>query len=230
MSAIEQNNIRIGLVEDQHIFREGIKALVTGWPQIEVTFETAEGYTIVEKLKCSPQLPDVLLVDYSLPAQGELEFNGIQVIHAVNIHFPDIKIIVLSTHEDEHFIAHIIKNGARGHLVKDSDPEELRLAILAVHEKGSCINERTLLAIQNNMGKKSKSNRDENGLIQISKREKEVLDLICRQYKTEEIAEKLFISSKTVDGHRNSLLQKTDSRNTAGLVVFALRNHIVNIF
>ena len=132
--------------------------------------------------------------------------------------------------EDEHFIARMIENGARGYLVKDSDPDEVRLAILSVHENGSCINERTLRAIQSNMGKKPKSSRDENGLIQISKREKEVLDLICRQYKTEEIAERLFISSKTVDGHRNNLLQKTDSRNTAGLVVFALRNHIVSIF
>ena len=67
MSAILQNTIHIGLIEDQHIFREGIKALVAGWPQIEVTFETAEGYTIVEKLKSSSPLPDVLLVDYSLP-------------------------------------------------------------------------------------------------------------------------------------------------------------------
>ncbi|WP_316839807.1 response regulator transcription factor [Pedobacter gandavensis] len=230
MSAILQNTIHIGLIEDQHIFREGIKALVAGWPQIEVTFETAEGYTIVEKLKSSSPLPDVLLVDYSLPPQGDIEFNGVHVIQAVSTHFPDIKIIVLSMHEDEHFIARMIENGARGHLVKDSDPDEVRLAILSVHEKGSYINERTLRAIQNNMGKKPKVSRDGNGLIQISKREKEVLDLICRQYKTEEIAEKLFISSKTVDGHRNNLLQKTDSRNTAGLVVYALRNHIVSIF
>ena len=109
--------------------------------------------------------------------------------------------------------------------MKDCDPQEVRDAIISVHTKGSYINERTLKAIQNNMGRKKKLKAPASYAVQLTRREEEILSLICRQHTSEEIAEKLFISVKTVNGHRNNLLQKTNSRNTAGLVIFALKNN-----
>jgi len=219
-----QNKIHIGLIEDQFLFREGMKAILGAWPDIEVIFESADGYSVMDKLQHSTVIPDVMLVDLSLPPDGKKEFSGLHVTHALTVAFPAMKILILSVHEDENFITLLIESGAHGYLVKDSNPQEVYDAIIAVHNKGSYINERTLKAIQRNMGKKAKPKRID---ISITRREEEVLQLVCQQYTAEEIAEKLFISVKTVNGHRNNLLLKTGSRNVTGLVIYAIRNNIV---
>ena len=221
--------INIGLVEDQALFREGMKAIMAYWENIEVIFESDNGYSVVDKLKSTKPLPDVLLVDLSLPPDGEKEFSGIDVTNAVLQSFPEMKILILSVHQDENFIAQLIEHGAHGYLVKDCDPQELKEAIVAVHTKGSYINERTLKAIQNNMGRKSKLKNLKCTTTQLTKREEEVLCLICLQHTSEKIAEKLFISVKTVNGHRNNLLEKTQAKNTAGLVIYALKNNLVDL-
>ncbi len=140
--------------------------------------------------------------------------------------FPNVRILILSVHEDENFITDLIEHGAHGYLVKDSDPQEVFDAIQSVYSKGSYINERTLKAIQSRMGKKVKSKKVN---IAITKREEEILQLVCQQYTAEEIAEKLYISVKTVNGHRNNLLQKTGSRNVTGLVLYAIKNSIFSL-
>lgn len=224
-----EEKIYIGLVEDQSLFREGMKAILSYWKNIEVIFESENGFSVVQKLKAAQQVPDVLLVDLSLPPDGEKEFSGMDVTDAVRQTFPGMKILILSVHQDENFIAQLIEHGAHGYLVKDCDPQELHEAILSVHTKGSYINERTLKAIQNNMGRRNKPKTFAQASIQLTKREEEVLKLICCQHTSEEIAEKLFISVKTVNGHRNNLLEKTNSRNMAGLVIFALKNNLVDL-
>ncbi|MES2655816.1 MAG: response regulator transcription factor [Bacteroidota bacterium] len=221
-----QDKIYIGLVEDQFLFREGMKAILSSWPNIEVVFEAADGYSVIDKLEASTIIPHVMLVDLSLPAQGNKEFSGLHVTNALLEKYPDIKVLILSVHKDENFIVQLIEQGAHGYLVKDSDPQEVYDAITSAHEKGSYINELTLKAIQNNLGKKGKAKRMD---IQITKREEEILQLVCQQHTAEEIADKLFISVKTVNGHRNNLLQKTGSRNVTGLVIYAIKNNIVNL-
>jgi DNA-binding NarL/FixJ family response regulator len=224
-----EEKIHVGLVEDQSLFREGMKAILAYWKNIEVVFESDNGYSVTQKLVASNPLPDVLLVDLSLPPDGDKEFSGMDVTDAVLRAFPGMKILILSVHQDENFIAQLIEHGANGYLVKDCDPQELHEAIISVHTKGSYINDRTLKAIQRNMGKKNKALSFSSTDIQLTRREKEILSLICRQLTSEEIGEKLFISVKTVNGHRNNLLQKTNSRNVAGLVVFALKNNLQDL-
>ena len=224
-----EQKIYVGLVEDHILFRQGMKAILSIWPEMEVVFESAEGYTVIDKLKASQLLPNVMLVDLSLPPQGQNELSGKEVTGALRETFPDMRIIILSGHEDENFIAQLIEHGAHGYLVKDSDPREVREAIVSVHHKGSYINARTLKAIQNNIGKRMKVKSISSTTEQLTRREEEILDLICQQFTTEEIAERLFISPKTVNGHRNSLLEKTGSHNVAGLVIYAIRNNIIMI-
>src|ERR1700744_2234139 len=98
-----KDKIYIGLVEDQLLFREGMKAILASWPQLEVVFESADGYSVVQKLKNSPVLPDVMLVDLSLPPEGDKEFSGVHVTDALIRAFPDIRIVILSIHQDESF-------------------------------------------------------------------------------------------------------------------------------
>jgi two-component system, NarL family, response regulator NreC len=224
-----QSKITVGLVEDQFLFRQGMKAILSAWPEIAVIFEAAEGYTVVDKLKEMAEVPQVMLVDLSLPPMGQKEFSGKEVTVALLKYFPDMKIIILSGHEDENFIAQLIENGAHGYLIKDCDPDEVHEAITAVHTKGSYINARTLKAIQNNIGRKTKVRSISTAVEQLTKREEEILRLICDQLTTDEIAEKLFLSPKTVNGHRNSLLEKIGAKNVAGLVVYAIKNGIAEV-
>ncbi|PZR38983.1 MAG: DNA-binding response regulator [Azospira oryzae] len=224
-----EEKIRVGLVEDQILFRKGMKAILESWPDLEVVMEAAEGYSVVDLLNDTSPLPHVLLVDLSLPAtpQGKT-FSGLEVTKAVRGEYPEIKIIILSVHDDDNFIAELILNGAHGYLVKDSDPNEVHDAILAVHHHGSYINKRSLAALQKaNTSPKEKPVLD--GTIPLTKREIEILQLVCKEHTTEEIAEKLFISVKTVNGHRNNLLQKTGCRNVAGLFNFAIKNKLIEI-
>lgn len=225
-NVIMEKRIHIGLVEDQVLFREGIKAILQSWPGLDVVFESPDGFSVEERLKSVAVLPDVLLVDLSLPPLGKKDFGGIQVTQLILEQYPEMKVLILSAHQDEMFIAQLIEQGAHGYLVKDSDPQEVYEAIHSVHTKGSYINARTLRAIQQNMGKKAKPVKTSE---EITKREVEILQLTCQQFTAEEIAEKLFISVKTVNGHRNNLLQKTGSRNVTGLVIYAIKHQIVTI-
>lgn len=221
-----EQKINIGLVEDQLLFRQGMKAILSSWNNFDVVFESADGYSVIEKLKNTNTIPDVMLVDLSLPPLNGAEFSGRDVTLALLQHYPEMKVIILSGHSDENFIAQMIEFGAHGYLVKDSDPGEVHEAIIAVHTRGSYINERALKALQ-----KTAQRKDKGTLInsQLTKRELEIIDLICRQLTSEEIAEKLFISIKTVNGHRINILEKTGAKNIAGLVIYAIRNNIVNV-
>lgn len=219
-----QGKIYTGLIEDQVLFREGMKAIINTWEDIEVVFESADGFSVIDKLKDCEVVPHVMLVDLSLPPQGQKEFNGLHVTQVLNEFYPEMKILIISVHDDDNFITQLIECGAHGYLAKDCDPAEVYDAIKSLYLKGSYINERALRAMQRRIARKTKVKRTDE---QITKREEEVLQLVCQQYTAEEIAEKLFISVKTVNGHRNSLLQKTGSRNVTGLVLYAIRNHIV---
>ena len=221
--------INIGLVEDQFLFREGMKAILSSYDEFEVVFESEDGFSVMDKLDNAAIIPDVMLVDLSLPKNGDEDFDGIAVTDAMIENFPETKILILSVHDDDAFIAELIERGAHGYLVKDSDPGEVTEAIRSVHANGSYINKRTLMAIQKRMNQKHKpkikTDKDE----PLTRREIDVLRLVCQQKTTEEIAEELFISAKTVNGHRNNLLQKTHSRNVAGLVLYAMKKNLIDV-
>ncbi len=218
--------IHIGIVEDQLLFLEGMKAILAGWPEVKLVFEAADGYSVPGKLQQASIIPDVMLVDLSLPPQGQKIFGGLELTRVLRDTYPDMKVIILSVHDDENFIARLIEEGAHGYLVKDADPKEVHEAIVTVHKKGSYINERTLKAIQHNLGIKKKPKKID---LQLTKREEEILQLVCKQLTAEEIAKELFISVKTVNGHRNNLLQKTGSKNVTGLVIYAVKNGIIEL-
>ena len=218
--------ITVGIVEDQVLFREGVRAIISDWPDTKVIFESPDGYSVMDRLSKSAIVPDVMLVDLSLPPNGDNPFSGLDLTRVLLKYHPSIKIIILSVHNDENYIAQLIEEGAHGYLLKDCNPSEVHEAIISAHTKGSYINQRTLLAIQHNLGNKKKIKKPS---LVITKREEEILLLICQQFTAEEIAEKLFISVKTVNGHRNNLLQKTGSRNVTGLVLYALKNNIFKL-
>nr|WP_315203866.1 response regulator transcription factor [uncultured Flavobacterium sp.] len=215
--------IKIILVDDEVLFRKGISFLLTREKNIEVLFEASNGLELIEFLKGDNPKPDIIITDLKMPF-----LNGIEATKIIRRDFPDIKIIALTSYDSKLFIANMVDVGAVSYLVKNTTPQELFKTINEVAEKGFYYSDYVMNIIQKDIvsNKKSKCSFDTNF---ITSREQEVLQLICKQKSTIEIGEKLFISPRTVEGHRNNLLLKTESKNIAGLVVFAIQNELVSL-
>lgn len=212
--------IKIALVDDEILFRKGISFLLQREENIEVLFEASNGEELISNLNNSDTNPDIIIMDLKMPV-----LNGVEATKVIRKFFPDIKIIALTSYDTRSFVINMIQVGAVAYLVKNTTPADLINTINEVAKKGFFYNEKILKTIQDTMlpSKNSRINL-ESGFL--SPREIEVLQLICNQKTTAEIAEELFLSPRTVEGHRNNLLLKTDSRNIAGLVVYAIQNEI----
>jgi DNA-binding NarL/FixJ family response regulator len=213
--------INVAIADDQLLFRKGMIALANDFSNMRIVMEAENGKDLLEQLENKGIAVQVLLLDISMP-----DMNGVETINELHQRFPNIKVIILSIHSDEMLIAKMIESGANGYLVKNAQPEEVRLAIETVVEKDFYFNDQTLQAMRKGLQSKRKK-ITLNAVDSLTSREKEVLELICKEYTTPEIARKLYISERTVDGHRNNLILKTGARNTAGLVVFAMKNNVL---
>ena len=216
--------IRIAIVDDQNLFRQTLAMLLAGIPDFELVAESANGPDLLKAIALLEDLPDILLMDMNMPGMDGLELNKI-----IREKYPEIRVIVLSVHAQGTLIAKLVQSGASAYLVKNCDREELMLAIKSTFNTGYYMNKQTLIALQENNKISSKSHHFSTLPINLTERELEVLKLICDQYASAEIAEKLFLSTRTVEGHRNHLLTKTESRNTAGLVLFAIRHQLITL-
>ncbi|HSD06009.1 response regulator transcription factor [Flavobacterium sp.] len=215
--------IKIILVDDEVLFRKGISFLLSREENIVPLFEASNGLELIEFLKGNNPKPDIIIMDLKMPF-----LNGIEATKIIRKDYPDIKIIALTSYDSKSFIANMIDVGAVSYLVKNATPQELFATINEVAAKGFYYPEYVMNIIQKDIvaNKKSKCSFDSNF---ITSREMDVLQLICKQKSTIEIGEKLFISPRTVEGHRNNLLLKTESKNIAGLVVFAIQNELVSL-
>src|SRR3970040_306437 len=217
------NHIKIVLVDDEILFRKGVFFLLDREKNIEIIAEASNGVELVTFLNENENHPDIVIIDLKMPL-----LNGVEATKILHKEYPQIKIIALTSYDSSSFIANMINVGAVSYLVKNSTPQELLKTINEVAVKGFYYNEKVLKVIQQTISssKNSKSALNNNYL---TNREIEVLQLICEQKTTAEIGEKLFISPRTVEGHRNNLLLKTESKNSAGLVVYAIQNEIAVI-
>ena len=217
--------IKIIIADDELLFRKGVVFMLEREKNFEILFEASNGEELVNHLNNNQNnLPDVILMDLKMPL-----VNGVEATKKIHKKFPFIKIIALTSYYTKPFIINMMQEGAASYLVKNASPSEMIYTINEVADKGFYYNELIMDIIQDDSifgNRKVKSSFDEDYL---THREKEILELICYQLSTNEIAEKLFISPRTVEGHRNNLLLKTESKNIAGLVVYAIQNKIVSI-
>lgn len=215
--------IKIVLVDDEELFRKGIAFILERDPGFTILHEASNGQELVNFLKNADVLPDIVITDLKMPI-----INGVEVTKIIHKEYPSIKIVALTSYNSKSFIANMIDVGAVSYLLKNASPQELIYTLKEVAHKGFYYSEEVLKIIKDVeiSGSKTKSSLDR-GLL--SNRELEVLRLICQQKNAVEIGEYLFISPRTVEGHRTNLLLKTDSRNVAGLVVFALQNELVHL-
>ncbi|MCC6461935.1 MAG: response regulator transcription factor [Saprospiraceae bacterium] len=215
--------IRVAIAEDQRLFRECLIPVINQFENMEVCLEASNGRELLDALAQGIPLPDVVLMDLTMP-----ELNGMETTEQIKVRYPEIKVIILSVHGEERHIVKLVGIGVNAYLVKNAELTEVRRAIESVVEKGFYFNEATLRALQAGMEQRKQKTFDPE--MTLTTREREILELICKECTTPEIAERLFISVRTVDGHRNNLLAKTGARNTAGLVLYALRHSLVELF
>jgi DNA-binding NarL/FixJ family response regulator len=215
--------IKIILVDDEELFRSGIKFILDRESKINVIFEASNGSELLEYLGKANILPDIILMDLKMPT-----LNGVETTKILNKEYPELKVIALSSYDSKSFIVNMIKEGVSSYIIKNTTPLEMIETINKVYIKGFHYNSLTLKVIkeeESELGKlKTKSVLDSNFL---TKREKEVLELICLEYNASEIADKLCISPRTVEGYRANMLEKTNSKNVAGLIVFAILNDLI---
>lgn len=218
--------IRIAIVDDEALFRKGMSLLledVEDVEDIEVVMDASNGQEFLDQLKDNPSLPDVVLMDMKMPI-----LNGIETAKVMSVDFPEVKIITLSTYFSKAFVTNMLELGVASYLAKNSKIDLVELTIREVAEKGFYYSDEIQGIIRESMLDKKRQSKATFS-IQLTAREKEILQLICEQHTNAEIAKKLYISSRTVDGHRNNLLQKMNCKNTAGLVALAMQQQLVKV-
>jgi len=216
-------NILVAVVDDHLLFTDSLSLVLDNEEGISVIMKASNGVEFFNKLKKADRAPDVVLMDIGMP-----EMNGIKATMKLKREYPNIKVIVVTMHYDDSYIISMLENGANGYLFKDTDPLELVRAIIAVNEGEIYYNKRTLEAIRANISLNKNFNPNFKRT-EISKREMDVLTLICEAKTAEEIGAELSISKRTVETHRQNLLMKTQSRNIIALVVYAFSLNLVQL-
>jgi len=210
--------IQLVLADDHQLFRNGLRILLDAFDEFEVIGEAGNGEDLVKIVgNCGC---DVVLVDIDMPLMDGIEATRLSIEAR-----PDIKVIALSMYGEEEYYYKMIEAGAKGFILKDSDISEVKEAIIAVNNGGNYFSQELLY----NVIQKIKTRETESKLANLSKREKEILLKICEGMSNQEIADALFISKRTVDKHRANLLSKTNSKNTASLILHAIKNKIIEI-
>jgi DNA-binding NarL/FixJ family response regulator len=215
--------LNIAIAEDQTLFRKGMIALLNAFKNTRVCVEASDGADMLEQLAHAKVPIDVALIDINMP-----QINGIELLKRIRKLYPRIKNIILSYHKEEKFIHKLIKEGANAYLVKNSEPAEVEKAIHTVVTKDYYFNDKVTNAMHDYMFRKKKKTAH-HPHAELTSREQEVLKLICQELTSLEISKKLFISESTVNGHRNNLLLKIGCRNTSGLVLYAVKNELIDI-
>ncbi|MDX1906108.1 MAG: response regulator transcription factor [Bacteroidia bacterium] len=215
-----KQDITIGLVDDHQLFRQGIRSILEQVQHFQIVLEADNGQSYLDQLAVT--VPDVVLLDLEMPVM-----DGLSALAITREAYPSLKTIILSMHQDDGLMAHLMERGANGYLLKDSTSHELVTAIESVLIQGFFFSEKLSKAMLNQLIQKTKLKPSLPAQMQLSEREIEVLQLICKEMTTTEIADTLFISPRTVEGHRNRLLEKTGAKNIAGLVIFAMKHALV---
>jgi DNA-binding NarL/FixJ family response regulator len=213
----------IALADDHVAMRNGLASLLKDFGYI-ILYEADNGKDFIEKTK-KDQLPDVALLDINMP-----KIDGYQTAAWLKENFPEVKVLALSMYDDDAAIIRMLKNGAKGYVLKDSNIADVKTAIDSVLSKGYYYSELVsgkLIHSINHLDEPAHASIKE--VLKLNSREIEFLKLTCTEMSYKEIAEKMFLSPRTVEGYRDALFEKLNLKSRVGLVLFAIKNGIVNV-
>lgn len=215
------NKIKIAIADDYKIYRDGLKVGLSADENMEIIAEADNGEDLMKVLETNS--PDIILMDLKMPIM-----DGMEATKLVRKKYPSIKVLVVSMYEDDKFIIHLMENGANGYLLKNAEPDEIIKSIYAVYENGYYFNDVVNKALLKKLVLKNNLKPSFNQNIDLTEREQEVLKMICDEKTAAEIAKEIFLSPRSVEGIRQRLIEKIGVRNTAGLVMFAVKNGLVD--
>jgi DNA-binding NarL/FixJ family response regulator len=212
------NPYKVVIVEDHILLSQAIAGLVNEFSKFEVPYQCNNGQELLDKLKLPGNIPDVVLMDVNMPI-----LNGIETTEILKKEYPQIKVIALSVEGAEGTIIKMLKAGAKGYLLKDVEKEILETALKEVISTGYYHTKEVSSILVNSL------NDEHSAVYQLKERELEFIKLVCSELTYKEIAEKMFLSPKTIDGYRDALFQKLHVKNKIGLVLYAIKNKIVHL-
>jgi two-component system, NarL family, response regulator NreC len=214
--------IKVAIADDQLIFRQGLENLLNSFANVEVVLTAENGLDLFNKLEDAN--PDLAILDFRMPVM-----NGLETTRKIRINNPTIRVLILSMYDDSEFVESAIESGANGYLSKDDEPDEIARAIYSTVETGYYLNDRTSKMLITKLMHQGKMNphfvapHEE-----FTDAEMEILKLICAEYTTQEIAEKVCKSKRTVEGCRTMMMQKIGARNVVGLVMYAVKHNLLD--
>jgi len=210
--------IKIILVDDHQMFRDGVKSVLSDEENIDIVGEVGNGKDLFKLLESTR--PDLIITDISMP-----DISGIEVAKSISENYSDIKILILSMHSNEEFITKALSVGANGYLPKDTAMSELLEAIHTIYKGENYFNKEISDTILKSLRNKSQKNEGKS----LTNREKEIIELVVEGLTNKEIAEKLFISIRTVDSHKNNIMQKLNLKSSIELVKYAIKNNLAKL-
>jgi len=219
----KNGRIKLILVDDEVLMLSLLTDFLNTKSDIDVLTSFYDGENFIEYLENCGQQPDIVIMDLKMK-----KMDGLKTSLYMQKHFPDIKIITLSSHYQDSNFGFMIKTGVAAFLPKDISPIQILDVIKEVHHKGRYLSDKQFEVLKNQISSRVPAPVLDS-ICAITAREKDVLDLLCREYSNADIAAKLNLSIRTIEGHRNNLYSKTDTKNVVGLIVYAFKNSLVDI-
>lgn len=217
-----KESIKIALVDDHALLRKGLAELIKniGFP---VIIEADNGKDFIAKLKPN-MLPDVVLLDINMP-----QMDGYETALWLKLNHPEVKVLALSMYDDENAIIRMLKNGAKGYILKDTDVSLLKEAIENVYQKGFHYSEMVTGRLIHSLNNLDNDYNSTAQLLKLNEREIEFLKLACTEMTYREIAEKMYLSPRTIDGYRDALFEKLTIKTRVGLAIYAIKHGVVHV-
>ena len=211
------------LVDDHVLLRNGLANLIESFGNYKVLFQASNGKAFIEKLKPN-LLPHLVLLDINMP-----EMDGYETCLWLRENYPEIKVLALSMYDNENAVIRMFKAGAKGYILKDCYPAELKAALHDVITKGFYYSEMVTGKLIHTISILDEKDNSAKNVIKLNDREINFLKLVCTELTYKEIADKMFLSPRTIDGYRDDLFQKLNVKTRVGLVMYAIKNGIINL-